>query len=135
MVKPDSEDALLSECGVERLKSIAKDMLITGFARLNKEPLTNLIREHMERNTNCGICGGGQCLPASHYFPPRVPRGPGSNSSSPDHNLISSLGHEFHGEHTQSVLEEILWPPSHVVHRRLALGQVCAAMLTLTRDS
>lgn len=42
----------------------------------------------MESNSACGICGGGQCLPDSHYFPPN---NPGSGSSSPDGRVLENL--------------------------------------------
>ena len=91
MPSPDSKDALLADCSMERLKLIAKNMQLTSFSRLMKEALINLIHEAMLRVTSCPTCGGGQCQPEAHYFAPVQPN-PSSNLSSPDKDLMDNVG-------------------------------------------
>ena len=89
MPSPDSEDALLADCSAARMKTIAKAMHLTGFARLLKADLETLISTAMLQVTECPTCGGGQCRPAEHYFSPVISA---SVSSSPDHNALAGLG-------------------------------------------
>ena len=91
MSVPDSEDALLADCSAARMKTIAKAMHLTGFARLLKADLEALISTAMLQITECPTCGGGQCQPTEHYFAP-VQQMYSSATSSPDHNALANLG-------------------------------------------
>ena len=91
MPAPDSEDALIADCSVERMKSIAKAFQLTNFSRLRKEALHALLADHMSSIAECGTCGGGVCDPLSHYFTPVI-NNAGSNVSSPDRHIMGQLG-------------------------------------------
>ena len=102
MPASDSEDALLADCTLERLKYIAKAYQLTNFSRLRKEALHALLVDHMSTITECGTCGGGVCDHLSHYFTPVVTN-PHSTASSPDRQILDNLGNgalsdEFYNE-------------------------------------
>ena len=106
MPVPDSEDALLADCTVARMKVIAKAMQLTGFARLLKVDLEALISNAMLSITECPTCGGGQCDPLSHYFAPATDN-TNSAISSPDRHALAALGDgtvhdEFHDDNAIS---------------------------------
>ena len=90
MPAPDSEDALLADCSVERIKAIAKSMDLTSYSRLRKEELIAFISTAMLQITECPTCGGGQCQPTEHYFAPVQQMH--STTSSPDHNALANIG-------------------------------------------
>ena len=62
-------EATLPECGGLRLTIIAKAYGLSGFAKLNKEPLYHLIYDHMLTVEDCEQCKG-DCNPTKHNFPP-----------------------------------------------------------------
>ena len=92
----DSEDALLDDCSLEKMKSIAKAMRLTSFSKLRKEELRIFICDAMLLVASCPTCGGGPCQPDSHYFPPA--QSFTSATSSPNRELMNNVGRGLHDE-------------------------------------
>ena len=92
--KTPEEPAVLNECGVDRLKSIARDLLIPNASSLKKPALMEAIREALATVDDCTICvpgDGGQCLVDEHVFPPWI------RESVPDNMLTNSQNNPLRG--------------------------------------
>ena len=93
----------LCEVTVARGRLIAGSLGIQNYAKLNKDALIPLIREHLALVENCVECGGGPCLPDDHVFPATEPGSTRASASDGNDSDTSKSDDSPSRQHLQSL--------------------------------